>query len=231
MNYNNVKYILTDIEGTTTSISFVFEVLFPYFRNNIQQLEVFKDTEAVREAFEQAKDLVRQEGKEIETFQDFITVLQEWSLADKKVTPLKTVQGLIWKVAYEKGEVKGHVYSDVLPCFEAWKQAGLNIGIFSSGSVEAQILLFKYSTSGDLTEYLSDYFDTKTGMKRDAETYSVIAEKLKVNPSEILFLSDIKEELEAADISGYQTCQLIRENSTASWKYSVNDFKELEINQ
>ncbi|MBN9295300.1 MAG: acireductone synthase [Flavobacteriia bacterium] len=231
MNYNNVKYILTDIEGTTTSISFVFEVLFPYFRNNIQRLEALKDTEAVKEVFEQTKDLVKQEGKEVETFQDFITVLQEWSLADKKVTPLKTVQGLIWKIAYEKGEVKGHVYPDVLPCFEAWKNAGLNIGIFSSGSVEAQILLFKYSTSGDLTKYLSDYFDTKTGMKRDPETYRIIAEKLKVNPSEILFLSDIKEELEAADVNGYQTCQLIRENSKASWKYAVKDFKELEINQ
>lgn len=231
MSYNNVKYILTDIEGTTTSISFVFEVLFPYFRENIQQLEAFKDTEAVKEAFEQAKDLVEQEGKEIETFQDFISVLQEWSREDKKVTPLKTVQGLIWKTAYEKGEVKGHIYADVLPCFEAWKNEGLDIGVFSSGSVEAQILLFKYSTSGDLTKYLSDYFDTKTGMKREPETYGLIAEKLKVNPSEILFLSDIKEELEAADASGYQTCQLVRENGKASWKCAVKDFKELEINQ
>lgn len=231
MKFNNIKYVLTDIEGTTTSITFVFDVLFPYFRNNLSNLKKYESDQTVQEAFEQAKELAKEEGRELNSFQDFEDVLLEWSLADKKVTPLKAVQGIIWKGAYESGEVKGHVYEDVLSNFQKWTKENLKVGIFSSGSVAAQILLFKYSEAGDLTKYLSNYYDTKTGMKREEETYVKIAKDLVLNPSEILFLSDIKEELEAADKIGYQTCQLIRENMESSWKTAVRNFNELEINQ
>lgn len=222
------KYILTDIEGTTSSISFVADELFPYFRNNISDLLALKDRLVVKEAFEETVRLAKSEdGETISTDQEIIEKLYQWSVEDRKITPLKTVQGVLWDSGYRDGELQGHVYPEVAANLKSWKEQGINLGVFSSGSVPAQKLIFGYSVAGDLTPLFSHYFDTNTGGKREAATYAKIAEELQINPSEILFLSDITEELEAADSSGFRTLQLAREGMVASWKDWVSSFDEI----
>lgn len=226
---HEVKYILTDIEGTTSSISFVTEVLFPYFNERIEKLKDLTHLPEVQTAFEETKKLARElDNETIETIDEIITKLKLWSLADKKITPLKTLQGIIWKNGYESGELKGHIYADVAPLLKKWNEDGRKAGVFSSGSIAAQKLLFGYSESGDLTAYFSNYFDTTTGGKREAETYGKIANTLNLNPENILFLSDITEELIAAKSAGFQTVQLVRERNKPNWDKVVSSFNEAD---
>ncbi len=225
-----VKYILTDIEGTTTSISFVVDELFPYFNNNINDITEMMDLPIVKDAIQQTIDLaLEREQKNLTTTEEIIAQLLEWSKADIKITPLKTLQGVLWKKAYETGKVKGHLYPDVLPALQKWAAEGIQLGIFSSGSIPAQKLLFGHSIEGDLTPLFSNYFDTNTGGKRDAETYKIIAEELQLNPQDILFLSDIPEELIAAKKSGLQTLQLVRPGTNFNWDRAVHDFSEINF--
>lgn len=224
------KYILTDIEGTTTSVSFVYDVLFPYFRNNLDKLIELKLNPDVFEAFEQTIELSKElEGKEIKETSQILETLLKWSLEDKKITPLKTLQGILWKDAYISGEIKGHVYPDVPLALENWKEQSIQLGVFSSGSVAAQKLIFGFSEFGDLTPFFSNYFDTKTGGKRETETYKTIAAKLGLKASDILFLSDIVEELESAKKAGFQTMQLVREGTKANWENCIKSFSELQF--
>lgn len=230
MKLNNIAFVLTDIEGTTTSVSFVYDKLFPYFREHISQLEAMQDVPEVAEAFRQTVLLAKEtEGKELNSVSEIIDQLLKWSLEDKKITPLKTLQGILWEAGYQSGEIKGHVYSDVAPALERWKNAGIDMGVFSSGSVAAQKLIFGYSEAGDLRPYFSAYFDTKTGGKREASTYIEISKQLAIAPNHILFLSDIKEELEAADAAGFQTVQLVRAGNEVAWSQSVADFSALDF--
>ncbi|MNK05521.1 Enolase-phosphatase E1 [compost metagenome] len=230
MKFKKPQFILTDIEGTTSSISFVAEKLFPYFRNNILDLSELTENPIVKEAFAQTVELAQSEdGETISTEQEIIDKLYEWSVEDRKITPLKTLQGVLWEKGYRDGVLKGHVYPEVATNLGKWKEQGIGLGVFSSGSVPAQKLIFGYSISGDLTPSFSHYFDTNTGGKREAETYSKIAGILNLDPSEILFLSDIEEELEAADSKGYQTIQLAREGMTPTWKQAVKSFDEISF--
>ena len=230
MTFSNIKYVLTDIEGTTSSISFVADELFPYFRKNIQVLKSLKANETVKQAFEETILLSQElENNLISTDEEIIETLYRWSMEDKKYTPLKAVQGIIWENGYKSVELKGHVYPEVKEQLDKWSKQDVQLGVFSSGSVAAQKLIFGYSVSGDLTPYFSNYFDTKTGTKRDVQTYSKIAEILSLNPNEILFLSDIYEELEAADQAGFQTIQLVREEIVNNWKFQVSNFKDIKI--
>ena len=225
---DKTQFILTDIEGTTTSISFVYEILFPYFRNNINNLKELQHLQEVQEAFQQTVELTKEaEGVNLTNTDEILNKLLEWSIADKKITPLKTLQGILWEEGYKTGLIKGHVYSDVAENLKNWKNKGIQLGVFSSGSVAAQKLIFKYSELGDLTTYFSYYFDTKTGGKREAKTYLKISEEIDILPANILFLSDIKEELEAAEIAGYQTIQLIREGVKENWKSYATNFSEI----
>jgi len=230
MHLENIRFILTDIEGTTTSVSFVYESLFPYFRTNIAKLKKMESDASVQAAFLDVVKLAAEEGKNLNSTDEIIQQLEEWSRADKKITPLKELQGLLWKEGYVSGELKGHVYSDVAPALKEWKLKGIDLGVFSSGSIAAQKLIFGYSEAGDLTAYLTAYFDTTTGGKRAIETYVLIAKELALNPQQILFLSDIKEELEAAENAGYQTIQLVRPGTEANWKQTVSSFNEIKIN-
>lgn len=229
MNQNTILFILTDIEGTTTSVSFVYDILFPYFRNNIQKLTDLQHLPEVQTAFEQTIELAEKEGKQLTTTENIIQQLLDWSLVDKKITPLKTVQGILWEEGYSSGEIKGHVYPDVAPNLAKWKKEGLQLGVFSSGSVAAQKLIFGYSQDGDLRPYFSVNFDTNTGGKRETETYIKISNNLEIKPENILFLSDVKEELIAADKAGFQTIQLVREGNTADWKDTVSSFGDILI--
>lgn len=227
MKLSGVDFILTDIEGTTTSVSFVYETLFPYFRENIAKLENLQHLPEVQEAFEQVVKLAKEEGKTISGTPEIIETLIAWSKEDRKATPLKTLQGVLWDEGYRSGEIKGHVYADVPEALERWATSGKKLGVFSSGSVAAQKLIFGFSEKGDLSTYFSAYFDTNTGGKRETGTYAKIAAELQLPAEKILFLSDIREELEAADQAGYQTIQLVREGNTANWKQTVSDFSEI----
>ncbi|MFM7662593.1 MAG: acireductone synthase [Bacteroidota bacterium] len=224
----DVRFVLMDIEGTTTSISFVYEVLFPYFLNNIQRLERVKNIKQVRQAFDQVKEIVKnEENIELNSDQEIINKLLVWSKEDRKVTPLKTVQGVLWQTGYKNGEIVGHVYAEVPSKFMEWKNKGLRMGIFSSGSVAAQKLLFGYTSLGDLNRYLEYYFDTNTGSKQDKSTYTEISRKINFEPHYILFLSDCIPELQAAEKAGFQTIQLTRLGTEPNWTVTANDFNEI----
>lgn len=224
------RFILTDIEGTTTAISFVAEELFPYFREHIAELISLKDHAVVSESFAETVRLAKeQDGEIISSDEEIIEKLRQWSIEDRKITPLKNLQGVLWDFGYRSGALKGHVYSDVASSLEEWKELNIKMGVFSSGSVAAQKLIFGFSIDGDLTSYFSAYFDTTTGGKRETETYSKIADQLSYSPNEILFLSDIVEELEAAKQAGFQTIQLVRPGTEAAWPLTASGFNEIFI--
>jgi enolase-phosphatase E1 len=223
-----IKYILTDIEGTTSSVSFVYDVLFPYFKAHLSELPKMANLAEVKHAFAQVIEIVKEEeGKHITTTEEVMDYLVRWNDDDRKITPLKTLQGIIWKMAYETGEIKGHVFDDVPTCLNQWRIQGIKVGVFSSGSVAAQKLLFRHSCFGDLSAHFSNHFDTTTGPKRAPETYQSIAAFLGLEPHQILFLSDIREELEAATKVGLQTVQLVRPGTKVAWDNTVADFTEL----
>ena len=230
MKFEGVKYVLTDIEGTTTSVKFVYDQLFPYFRSHIGDLTSMIQLPDVQEAFRLTVKLsLDLEDRKLNSVDEIINTLYRWSEEDRKITPLKSVQGILWEDGYKKGELKGHVYADVLPALEQWKSQGIQMGVFSSGSIAAQKLIFGFSELGDLTPFFSHYFDTTTGGKKEAETYPKIANAIGFQASKIIFLSDITDELVAADAAGLQTVQLVRPGTEASWKNTVKDFSELEL--
>jgi enolase-phosphatase E1 len=195
--------IITDIEGTTTPISFVRDVLFPYAHARLPGFVAARgDEPAVAEALAEASRLA--EGR------DVVSALLGWMDADAKVTPLKTLQGLIWDEGYRRGDLLGVIYPDVPPVLRRWHSAGVRLYVYSSGSVAAQKLLFGWSDAGDLAALFSGFFDTRVGGKREAASYAAIARAVGLPAGEILFLSDIEAELDAAVAAGMSGCQLVR---------------------
>jgi enolase-phosphatase E1 len=195
--------ILTDIEGTTTAIAFVKETLFPFAA---AELDAFLDAHADDAAVTATLAEVRAAAPG----EDPRAALRRWMAEDAKVTPLKTLQGLIWRAGYLDGRLKGHLWPDVAPCLRAWAAAGLRLAVYSSGSVGAQKLLFGHTEAGDLTPLFAGFFDTTVGGKRDAAAYATIAAGLHLPAGDVLFLSDVVEELDAAAAAGLRTCQLVR---------------------
>jgi len=203
-----IKAIVTDIEGTTSSLAFVKDVLFPHARRHLahfvrgqaDQPEVAEQIEAVR----------REIGQPAASLQTVIETLESWIDQDRKITPLKTLQGLVWEKGYRDGNFTGHVYDDAVAGLKRWKERGLALYVYSSGSVKAQQLLFGYSDAGDLTGLFSGYFDTRIGGKREVDSYRKIAEACKLPAAQMLFLSDIPEELAAAHQAGMQVIGLAR---------------------
>jgi enolase-phosphatase E1 len=203
-----IKAILTDIEGTTTSLSFVKDVLFPYAREHIQDfVHSHRSQSEVRTLLD---DVKREVGRELSDI-EISTQLVRWIDEDKKITPLKALQGMIWEAGYRHGDFTGHVYEDAVRNLRRWHEKGIALYVFSSGSVQAQRLIFGYSDHGDLTPFFSGYFDTTIGTKRDVDSYKKIAAAISLDPLKILFLSDVKEELDAARTAGMQTIWLVRE--------------------
>jgi len=224
-----IKAIVTDIEGTTSSLSFVKEVLFPYARANLADfVHHHKDEPQVKTLLEES---CMQIGAELDTGQ-LIAQLIQWIDEDKKVTPLKSLQGLIWEAGYQKGDFKGHVYPDAADYLKVWKAKGLDLYIYSSGSVYAQKLLFAHTEYGDLTPLFSGYFDTHTGGKKEQESYCKIAEQLGLPADQILFLSDIKEELDAAKAAGFKTLWLTRDSApdAQAEHRQISSFDQISIN-
>lgn len=201
--------ILIDIEGTTTSIRFVHDQLFPYAR---QALPAFVREHAGEAEIAALLQQVRIElGMPDASLDAIIGQLLQWIDEDKKVTALKVLQGRIWKSGYEQGDFTGHVYADTPEYLRAWESRGIALYVYSSGSVQAQKLLFAHSDAGDLCPLFTGYFDTAIGHKREEASYRAIAEAIAVPAEEILFLSDAVEELDAAAAAGMQTTQLVRD--------------------
>ena len=227
-----IRYILTDIEGTTTSTSFVYETLFPYFKRHIA---AFLSVPALLPEQEQYLQAVQQtvldEGGTILSTAEMAHQLITWTDADRKHPALKAIQGLLWRDAYLNKEISGHIYPDVPPILADWKIAGIQMGVYSSGSVEAQHLLFGHSDFGNLTPFFLHYFDTGIGHKRAEDSYRAIQSTIHYSAAEILFLSDIEAELDAAKAAGMQTIQIVRPGTSASKKHiTATDFTQINLN-
>jgi enolase-phosphatase E1 len=205
-----IRAIVTDIEGTTSSLSFVKDVLFPYAR---QHIGAFVSDHATQPAVRAQLDAVSAVVGRTLTDDAAVAQLVRWIDEDKKITSLKALQGMIWEAGYRNGDFQGHVYEDAVRRLREWKDQGLALYVFSSGSVHAQKLLFGYSAFGDLTALFSGYFDTTIGAKREADSYRHIAQSIGIPAGEILFLSDIREELDAAQAAGLRTCWLLRDGA------------------
>jgi len=195
--------VLTDIEGTTTAIAFVKDTLFPF-------AEAELDAFLAAHGAEPEVAAILAEVRVAAPGEDPRAALRRWMAEDAKVTPLKALQGLIWQAGYADGRLKGHLWPDVAACLLAWATGGVRLAVYSSGSVGAQRLLFGHSVAGDLTPLFAGFFDTRGGGKRDRASYAAIAGSLGVPGGDILFLSDVAEELDAAAAAGLATCQLVR---------------------
>ena len=216
----NVKLILTDIEGTTSSISFVKDVLFPYAADHLPAFvtENLND-EKVQTALQQTAELAAEDGENIsaDNTDALIAKLLQWISEDRKATPLKALQGLIWKTGYENGDYQAHMYPDATEYLKKWHDSGLPLYVYSSGSVKAQELFFGYSQDGNLLPLFKGHFDPLVGGKRETQSYlNILAELQKthagLNAADVLFLSDIEEELDAAKEAGMQTVWLLRDS-------------------
>lgn len=207
-----VKAVLTDIEGTTSSIRFVKDILFPYAAKEIPAfLRKFYQQEQVKDLIEETARIAALSADDIESV---IKQLQQWIQDDLKITPLKTLQGLVWEAGYREVHYKAHLYADACESLRHWHEQGILLYVYSSGSVYAQKLFFGHTEYGDLTHLFSGYFDTTSGSKKEVASYIRIAGEIGLPPQEILFLSDIVEELDAAKDAGMQTYWLVRDQDT-----------------
>ena len=223
MNFTG-SAILLDIEGTTSSISFVYDVMFPFVR---RELDRYLAEHWDEPAMLAARDAIARDAGQ-PSFADWVAppgLPREEALkgqrlvrdevlrlmdGDIKATGLKLLQGMIWEDGFRSGELKAHLYEDVAPAIEAWRKAGIEVRIYSSGSIQAQKLFFGHTIHGDLLPHLSGHYDTTTGPKREAESYEKIASDMGHPPPAILFLSDVAAELDAARTAGLQTALVTR---------------------
>lgn len=221
-----IKAILTDIEGTTSAVSFVFDVLFPYAT---EHLPGFVRQNAERAEVAEQLDAVRQDSEEPDAdIERVVAILLAWIAEDRKATPLKALQGMVWEQGYQAGQLKGHVYPDAVQALKDWHREGYGLFVYSSGSVQAQKLIFGCSEAGDLSGLFSGYFDTTCGPKRDPQSYRNISEAMGVAPADILFLSDIVQELDAALDAGMATCGLAREGGELTGHLTVDSFARVD---
>ena len=201
------RIILTDIEGTTSAIDFVHRVLFPYARAALPEF-VRSHAEQPDVAAEVAA--VRAETSAEASLEEVIKTLIDWIDEDRKATPLKALQGKIWAEGYARGAFTAHLYIDAYDQLRAWHAAGVPLYVYSSGSIEAQRLFFRHSVFGDLSSWFRGHFDTTSGGKREAASYVRIAAAIGTVPGDILFLSDIEAELDAAKAAGLATAHVCR---------------------
>lgn len=227
----SVTAVLLDIEGTTTPITFVKDILFPYIQDNVE--EYLQKHWHEEECQEDVRQLQLQAEKdsglkgfvpipsnpgheaELQVIKGVVDNVRWQMSLDRKTTALKQLQGHMWRSAYATGKVKGEVYEDIVPALKRWKEAGMKLYIFSSGSVEAQKLLFAYSIEGDLLELFHGHFDTTIGSKVESESYRRIAGKIGCSTENILFLTDITKEAEAAREAGVHVAIAVRPGNAA----------------
>ncbi|MBN3312484.1 ENOPH phosphatase, partial [Atractosteus spatula] len=257
----NTSVLLLDIEGTTTPITFVKDILFPFIKDNVheylsahweedeckQDVQLLKKqppklscwtrsaltregtarttvrlNELQKSAISAEEDSRQHRAGPVHSLSqtahtDEEKAIQEvvdnvlWQMAsDRKTTALKQLQGHMWRSAYSTGKIKGEVYDDVVPAITRWRQEGLKVYIYSSGSVEAQKLLFGYSVKGNLLELFDGHFDTNIGAKVESQSYRRIAERIRCSTEEIMFLTDVTREAKAAEEAGLNVAVIVR---------------------
>jgi enolase-phosphatase E1 len=220
-----VLAVVTDIEGTTSSLAFVKDVLFPYAR---QAIPAF-----VRDHESELSDIKRETahavGKTALDPKEMTAILLGWMDEDRKITPLKELQGMIWRTGYERGELRSHVYDDAIRGLRRWHADGLKLYVYSSGSIVAQQLLFAHTVDGDLGPLFSGYFDTTTGPKLESASYGKIASILGLPSHSIVFLSDHPGETRAAVEAGLQSILLTRAEAAPAAGRFARDFDEIVL--
>jgi enolase-phosphatase E1 len=223
---HGVRAVVTDIEGTTTSLAFVKDVLFPYARRAIPTF--VRDHEA--ELAGSAREIAKLVGKSTIDAKEMSAILLAWMDEDRKITPLKDLQGAIWRTGYERGELHSHVYEDAVRGLRRWHANGLRLYVYSSGSIAAQQLLFAHTGDGDLRPLFSGYFDTTTGPKLESASYAKIASALGLVPHSIVFLSDHPGETRAAAAAGLRHILLARAGTTSpATDPFARDFDEIDL--
>lgn len=234
------KKIICDIEGTTSSISFVKDVLFPYALKNVEEyLKTHWSDDATKTVVAALREQADEDKKAevegavtipAEDSEDIIPDVVknvEWQMSkDRKTGALKTLQGLVWAKGYKDGTIKGHVYEDVKKALEQWNEGGHKVYIYSSGSVDAQKLLFEHSEQGDLVKYVSGYYDTKIGAKQEKNSYEAILKNIEATGEEALFLTDVVGEAKAAKEAGLNVVVLDRPGNA---ELSEDDRKEFTV--
>ena len=226
VDFTGVRHVIVDIEGTTSASAFVYDVLFPYARERFAPWIDVHANEAETAA------AIASVGAEIgvgdPSHDQVVEALTEWTDADRKVTPLKTLQGLIWEQGFANGDLTSHFFPDAITALSDWHDAGLPISVYSSGSVLAQRNWYAHSPAGDLTPWMSDYYDTaNAGPKRESSSYRAIAEAIDADPGSLLFCSDVVAELDAASQAGWQVVRVRR----AGEPHAVEDSAYPEVNE
>lgn len=242
MRTDSIRGVLLDIEGTTSSIAFVADVLFPFAARELEGfLARTWDDPGTRAACERiASDAGQKSLQDWAGADDFdaaapavIAEVRRLMEGDVKATGLKELQGLIWRGGYESGELRSHVYPDVPPALEAWQGAGLDLRIYSSGSVAAQKLFFGHTEAGDLLPRFSGHYDTTIGSKKEAASYRAIQQSMNLPAAQILFVSDVVAELDAAREAGLRTALSIRPgNAPAAEGHghpAIRSFAEIDV--
>jgi enolase-phosphatase E1 len=236
--------VLTDIEGTTSSVSFVKDVMFPYSHDQLDNFVRSKSskTEILALLLQFKSEWFEATQKTLgESITDTIAALK-WSIKeDLKLTALKSLQGIMWKDAFESGAFKSHLYQDSLLQFNIWSSADIPVYVYSSGSVQAQRLYFQYCEQGDMRKFFRGHFDTEIGAKIDVQSYAKIAKQIGANASEIVFVSDVVQELEAAATAGMRVIwmarpdnELLKKQDLSTWSFpTISSFCEFDsaVNQ
>lgn len=227
-----IKAIITDIEGTTTPVSFVHKTLFPYAQKKLAHyLTQFQNEAAIKQIWTEVAQI---ENKPNLSLNELIEVMLQWIKSDQKITPLKTLQGLIWESGYAQGDFTAPVYPDAAEKLTDWHKQGHKLYVYSSGSIKAQKLLFKHSDQGDLCPLFSNYFDTTSGPKLEQQSYTTITQSIGRKPEECLFLSDHPGECQAAIKANLNSIQLCRPDNPILEQANclqVTSFNEINMNK
>ncbi len=211
-----------DIEGTIISVAFVREVLFPYAKHRLAAfLQEQQDVPALRQWAEACQDTVAQELGRRPSYEELPGILGRWIEEDRKHPGLKAIQGMIWHEGYRAGAFTPSLYEDVAPALNRWRRNGLQLALYSSGSEQAQRLLVEHTTDGNLTALFSNFFDTSIGTKTESASYRRIGQILTLSSKDILFLSDIEAELDAAAKAGFNTTQIVRAGTNAGTAHPI----------
>jgi enolase-phosphatase E1 len=239
--FSGIQFVLLDIEGTVSDVRFVYDVMFPFARlRMVPYLERNWSESSTQEALRQvAIDAGLPDNQWTASRDNRLDLsdvghhLDRLMASDSKSTGLKALQGLVWKEGFESGQLRAELFPDVLPAIEAWRQSGMHIYIYSSGSVLAQQLFFRHTTQGNISHHLSGYYDTTVGRKQESSSYAKIATQIGTLPQTILFVSDVAEELVAAEQAGMQVVASVRPNNkplTNAYRGpSITSFSEIKL--
>ncbi|MGB0893923.1 MAG: acireductone synthase [Parashewanella sp.] len=223
-----IRALIVDTAGTTTDLSFFEEVLFPYSAEVLPEFLANNQTDVlVDNCICDVKEMALEPEADLDRV---VEILRQWIIEDRKATPLKTIQGLIWRQGYADNKFTGHIFPDFIEAVNQYSRNNIRVYSFSSGSVEAQKLLFSHSDGGDLTPLFSGHFDTRTGNKTYKQAYLNILNTISLTPKQVLFVSDKIEELKAADEAGMNVCYMKRQAEQPQTNFkTIHHFGELVL--